>query len=384
MGRRIHDLKRQAVTPPVTVAILLPSRALLGAVHLARDLLQIAGTLAARSTDVSGSAIFDSMLVADRPRRIPMFGRATLLPDTTIADRRRYDVVIVPPQFAVTAECSTEDRRLSAWLSRQHRQGAFVLSLGGTVLLAKAGLLDGLRATGFGSERGIFSHSFPKVRYMPSQRLVAENRIVTICGIGPIVDGCAHLIEHFHGPQVARRFLRHTSTDALPANEHLALWASALKRHRDPPVLAAQEILEHGLQKLPTMMAIATQVGLGERTLSRRFSAATGLTLRDYVARLRLELADFLLRSSSLPLARVADECGYASASALSRAFAARHDVGPARYRARVRAHAGKSLERSRVPANLAGRPAATDNTPKGLQEHRAAIRNKPLPRTRH
>jgi transcriptional regulator GlxA family with amidase domain len=194
MERQIHVLKRRA-----RVAILLPQRVWPGSIYLAKDLLHVAGTLAARSTDVSASALFETRFIGRNMQPITGFGGAQVRPETTIADRKWYDIVIVPPQFAATAVRSSEDEKFAAWLVRQHQQGAFVLGLGSAILLAKAGLLDGLRATGVVAERALFTHSFPAVRYAPSQRLVAEDRIVTICGIGPIVDGCAHLIDHFHG-----------------------------------------------------------------------------------------------------------------------------------------------------------------------------------------
>lgn len=241
MNSQIRVMKRQPRPSRITVAILLPQRVWPGSIFLARDLLQVAGTLAARSHDVAASAIFETRFLGLDTLAVVGFGGIPVRPEATI-DRKRYDVVIVPPQFAVTAETTDEDAGFIRWLARQHRGGAFVLGLGSAVLLAKAGLLNGLRSTGFVSERALFTHSFPDVRYSPSQRLVAEDRIVTICGIGPIVDGCAHLIDHFFGAHLARRFLRHASTDVLPADEHLALWASHLKRHGDRQVLAAQEI----------------------------------------------------------------------------------------------------------------------------------------------
>lgn len=76
---------------------------------------------------------------------------------------------------------------------------------------------------------------------------------------------------------------------------------------------------------------------MSERTLSRRFAAATGLTLRRYVAALRVELAAFLLRTSRMTLEHIADECGFASASALSHAFLAGQGCSPIQYRNRHR-----------------------------------------------
>ncbi|MGH6622722.1 MAG: GlxA family transcriptional regulator, partial [Burkholderiaceae bacterium] len=130
MKRQIRVMKGQPRPPRITVAILLPQRVWLGSIHLARDLLQVAGTLAARSHDVAASALFEVRFLGLDTRPVSGFGGIPVHAETTIADRKRYDVVIVPPQFAATAESNDEDGKFSSWLVRQHRNGAFVLGLG--------------------------------------------------------------------------------------------------------------------------------------------------------------------------------------------------------------------------------------------------------------
>jgi len=324
-------------TTPVSVAIVLPQRLWAGSVYLARDLLQAAGTLGARSEDVRASTIFDVRLVGASRHAVDSFGGMPIRPETTVAAAASFDVAIVPAQFAPTAEITADDERFANWLAQQHEDGAIILSLGGAVLLAKSGLLDHREATGLVSERGLFNRHFPRVHYLPSRRILVSDDIVTVCGIGPTVDACAHLIERFYGAALARRFLRHTSTEVMPTQEHLALWSARFKRHRDAQVLAAQEIVERELHQVPPLAHIAARVGLSQRSLSRRLVGATGRNLRQYVAELRLERAGFLLRSTDTPLIHVAQGCGFSSASAMSRAFAARFGKSPGRYRAQAR-----------------------------------------------
>lgn len=315
------------------IAIPLLTRHWAGSVMLVRELLQVAGTLRSRATDVAAHALFDISLVGLNRRPVPSFGGPALRPQATIADFGAADVVIVPAQFSPDAATTPEDERFAAWLRVQHAQGALLVSLAGCLLLAKAGLLDRREATGLVSERAIFRNRFPQVRYLPSRRVVASGDIVTANGIGPTPDACAHIIERFHGAALARRFLRHTSTEALPANEQTALWSARYKRHRDAAVMAAQDILERELHDVPAMASLAARVGLSERTLSRRLVAATGLPLRRYVAELRLARSEFILRSTDTPLVHVAQDCGWGSAAAFSHAFSARFGVGPAQYR---------------------------------------------------
>lgn len=333
MKRQINDMKASGAAKPVRVAIVLPDRPWAGSVLLVRDLLQAAGTLAMRNDDIAASALFDVRLVARSRAPVTSFGGLPLAPDLTLRRSGDFSVVVVPAQFAPAAETTEDDAQYGLWLRRQHARGALLMSFGGALLLAKSGLLDGREATGLLSERSIIQRRFPEVRYQSSRRIVAAADIVTVCGIGPTVDACAHLIERFFGMQRARRFLRHTSTEALPADNKLALWSAPYKRHGDAQVIAVQETLEREMDPPPTLAALARQVGLSERSLSRRFAEAVGLNMRQYVANLRLEHADHLLATTRLPLAHVARECGYASASTLSRAFAAARGKAPRRYR---------------------------------------------------
>jgi transcriptional regulator GlxA family with amidase domain len=336
MARQKHHPTRHEATPPAPrplVAIPLLDRHWAGSVMLARELLQIAGTLRTRSSDVAAGALFDIVLVGLDRRAVASFGGPRLKPETTIGELAHADVVIVPAQFAPSPETSRADERFGAWLRALHAQGAVLVSLADPLLLAKAGLLDRREATGLVSEREIFRTRFPQVRYLPSRRVVASGDIVTVCGIGPTPDACAHLVERFHGAALARRFLRHTSAEVLPADEQTALWSARFKHHPDAQVLAVQEIVERELHAVPTLAHLAARVGLSERTLSRRLRAATGLALRHYVAELRLERSEFLLRTGDMALVHIAQDCGYGSASAFSRAFAARHGEGPAGYR---------------------------------------------------
>ena len=333
MKRQIRDMKAAVVAAPVRVAILLPDRPWAGSVLLVRDLLQAAGTLAARNDNIAASALFDVRLVARSKAPVISFGGLPLAPDLTLQRAGDFRVVIVPAQFAPAAETTEDDAAYCQWLRRQHASGALLVSFGGALLLAKSGLLGGREATGLLSERSIIQRRFPEIRYQSSRRIVAAADIITVCGIGPTVDACAHLIERFFGMQRARRFLRHTSTEALPADNKLALWSAPHKGHGDAQVLAVQEVLEREMDPVPSLAALAQHVGLSERSLSRRFADAIGFNVRQYAANLRLEHADHLLTSTRLPLAHVARECGYASASALSRAFSTARGTAPRRHR---------------------------------------------------
>lgn len=315
------------------LAIVLPERVWAGSVLLTQELLLVAGTLQAHSEDIAASRLFDISRVGDAA--VPSLSGVTIPADLSVeqAARKRFDAVLVPTQFAPKADASASDLRLAAWVAKQHQRGALVVSLNGAVLLARSGLLDDRQATGPISDQALFASQFPQVRYTPGQRIVVSGQIICAGGINPTVDVCAHLVERFCGRAVARRFLRHTSTESLPSYEQLGVWSARFKQHRDKPVLAAQSLIEASLAHPPALATLARAVHLSERTLSRRFATATGQTLRGYVAECRLELARILLLAGPEALTLIADECGYSGTSALVHAFSARFGTSPLRYR---------------------------------------------------
>lgn len=86
-----------------------------------------------------------------------------------------------------------------------------------------------------------------------------------------------------------------------------------------------------------TVGRLARDVGLSEAHFCRIFREATGVPPHRYVLAARLELARKLLTQSTLPISRIAEECGFSSQSHLTASFRAAHATTPARYRAHVR-----------------------------------------------
>jgi AraC family transcriptional regulator len=70
---------------------------------------------------------------------------------------------------------------------------------------------------------------------------------------------------------------------------------------------------------------------------SRIFREAMGVSPHRYVLSARLDLARKLLTQSTLPISRIAVECGFSSQSHLTASFRAAHSTTPAQYRVHTR-----------------------------------------------
>ncbi|HVY30298.1 MAG TPA: AraC family transcriptional regulator [Polyangiaceae bacterium] len=78
---------------------------------------------------------------------------------------------------------------------------------------------------------------------------------------------------------------------------------------------------------------LGKECGLSRSVLAERFAQLVGAPPMQYLARWRIQLAASLLRSGKASLAEIADQVGYGSEAALSRAFKREVGVAPAFYR---------------------------------------------------
>lgn len=91
----------------------------------------------------------------------------------------------------------------------------------------------------------------------------------------------------------------------------------------------------HESPKLPGLEDLANSCGVSMRALSPLVKKATGVTLRHYVARERLNRAKALLDDRRLMVKQVAYSCGFASAAAFTAAFRKTTGMTPLDYRKR-------------------------------------------------
>jgi AraC-like DNA-binding protein len=87
-----------------------------------------------------------------------------------------------------------------------------------------------------------------------------------------------------------------------------------------------------------TLDELAREVAMSRSVLAERFSHFVGVPPIQYLAQWRMQLAATLLSSTSRSLSEIAEEIGYGSEAALSRAFKRWVGVAPAEWRRGKRA----------------------------------------------
>lgn len=220
-------------------------------------------------------------------------GATTELPSLGV-----HDLVFVPgwrsPKIAGTGPLST---RALAWLRAHHANGGTVASVcAGADALGRAGLLDGRRCTTHHELQDELERRYPSARVIRDVLFVQDDRVVTSAGIASGIDLALNLVATRHGPATAAAIARTMVVYARRNGDDQQ--ASVLLRHRshvNETVHRIQDVIESRLADRLSLTDLATLAGCSERTVTRLFGKATGMTPLKYQQALRVERAEHLI-----------------------------------------------------------------------------------------
>ncbi|MBP5974013.1 helix-turn-helix transcriptional regulator [Brasilonema sp. CT11] len=91
----------------------------------------------------------------------------------------------------------------------------------------------------------------------------------------------------------------------------------------------AREILLSNLENPPSILELALQVGVSDRTLRRGFQKLFGTTVFGYLTDKRMEWAEQLLRQGNTTVAAVANRIGYTHQGRFALAFKRKYGITP-------------------------------------------------------
>lgn len=98
-------------------------------------------------------------------------------------------------------------------------------------------------------------------------------------------------------------------------------------------VRKAMDYMEINLSNPMDSAEIAKVVGMDRRLLVRTFSLETGMTIKQYLAKIRCEIAAGLLRSSHFSIQAIAAYVGYTDNNYFTKVFKANQGISPRDYR---------------------------------------------------
>jgi len=212
---------------------------------------------------------------------------------------------------------------LAAWLkSNHHHIGRIAAVCLGAFLLAKAGLLDGRKATTHWMNTHQLGQLFSQISVQSGPIYVKDDNLYTSAGASAGIDLCLALIEEDNGRAVAIQvakelvlYLKRTGNQSQFSA--LLLDQEAVKK----PIHELQLWIRENISKDLSNQVLARHAIMSPRNFARIFRAELGITPAKYVEKIRIEAAKRYLEYSSEPLGRIASHCGFSSADAMRKIF---------------------------------------------------------------
>ncbi|WP_435106151.1 GlxA family transcriptional regulator [Arhodomonas sp. AD133] len=245
--------------------------------------------------------------------------------------------VLVPgAKWAEGVYRDPDSRRAQAWLrDAAGCEGVEIIAVcSGAFLLAEAGLLDGRRCTTHHTLLGELDRRYPHTRVQADRLFVRDGPITTSAGVSSGIDTTLDVVRRAFGEAAAAMvaqdlamYIRRTAMD--PQHSDL------LDRHNhlNPAVHRVQNLLLERPEAKWRMDALASEVNLSPRQLTRLFKRHTGISVKAYHTLVRLERARVLLCHSELSVERIAEAVGFAYPQNFRREWRRQYRQTPTQWR---------------------------------------------------
>ncbi len=151
---------------------------------------------------------FDVRLVAKTMDAVTTAGGMRVMPDHSFADCPALDILVVPGGWG--ARAAMNDDAVLDFIRARSRQVETLASVcTGALLLGKAGLLDGLRATTHWRSLDYMQELLPNVMVDRESHVVEHGSVITSAGIAAGIDMALRIVANQLGEDVARETARH-------------------------------------------------------------------------------------------------------------------------------------------------------------------------------
>ena len=175
------------------------------------EVFTTASRVAARRQPAGSAPLFNVFTLATTPASVRARAGLRVQPDFTLAEHPPLHVALVP---GGVVDAELQRHGVLAWIAAQRRSAPLLASVcTGSLLLAAAGVLDGLAATTHWEDLDELRQLRPAVQVRDGVRWVDEGAVVTSAGISAGMDMSLHLVRRLHGHELAARTARQMDYD---------------------------------------------------------------------------------------------------------------------------------------------------------------------------
>jgi transcriptional regulator GlxA family with amidase domain len=244
------------------------------------------------------------------------------------------DLVVFPswPDDFPTPEAGLLDLIRAA-----HQRGAGIAGLClGAFPVVRSGILDRRTAVTHWAGSARLSAAHPAVVVHPEALYIDHGDVLTSAGTASALDACLHLVRTRLGSAAATVLAR----QLVIAPHREGDQAQYIERPLPPPDGTGPigETLTWALANLGSPLSVddlAAHANMSRRNFTRRFRETTGTTPAKWILARRLDDARLLLETTTWPISRIAEACGFGNTVTFRQNFLGAYATTPTSYRRR-------------------------------------------------
>lgn len=312
----------------LSVAFLLADRFTLSAFANFVDVLRLAADEADRSRPI----LCEWSVLSATMGSVQSSCGVKVQPDTRLIDAGQYDYIVVVG--GLISDHSALPPEALRFLKGRAAAGIPIVGLcTGVFILHEAGLLNGYRCCVSWFHHQDFLDRFDTVQMVSDQIFVIDRDRLTCSGGHGAAHLAAFLVERHVGQSAAIKSLNIMMIDSALSGEKPQPGQQSARRATDPLVKKAILRMQQNIEVPRTVLELARDLGLGRRSLERRFLNDLKATPSKVYLELRLDRALSLLRRTDDTITQIALATGFCDAPHLSRALRAERGFNPSEYR---------------------------------------------------
>ncbi len=207
------------------------------------------------------------------------------------------------------------------WLRKQYSMNINLCSIcSGAFALAHSGLLNGLEATTHFKRTKELAELFPLVKVRENILFTEQKGVYTSAGIASGIDLTLHIIEKLKGSyfayKVARELVVYNRRNGEHSQKSILL---EFRNHMHYGIHRAQDMVNESLDKGLAVADLADAANMSERNFTRIFKKETGITVGEYIRKIRVERINQLMKNPDISRLQIARKCGLKSERQLRR-----------------------------------------------------------------
>ena len=262
------------------------------------------------------------------------FNGIQITPTDDMSGSTRYDIIWIPSLMVDQDLSYRARRRVVQWIRDQAKSGAEIATVcTGAFLLAETGLLNHRSTTLHWSFTDLFSKTYPQVLVKPHVPIVHHQNIYSAAANSEWITLVTEILEKWYGKAFSSKTAEMFIFNSYKGKKAKLYDWKYLNHTQDAIVAKTQAWLTEHISEDNLISRAATEIGLSESALSRRFKLAHCESVISYVQHVRVERAKEALELTKMPVEQISDLVGYSDSSYFRRLFKGRTGMTPKQYR---------------------------------------------------